>query len=50
MPLLPNFLQISADEKHWLTMPVSQMHPKVLRRIGRAWVEMLVAKSKVRTK
>jgi hypothetical protein len=48
MPLLPNYLQCSADEKHWMTMPVKQMHPKVLRRIGRAWTEMLVAKSKVK--
>jgi hypothetical protein len=47
MPMLPNFLQVSADEKHWLTMPVAQMHPKVLRRVGKAWVELLVAKSEV---
>lgn len=48
MPGLPNFLQVSADEKNWLTLSVAQMHPKVLRRVGRAWVEELVAKSKVK--
>lgn len=49
MPMLPNFLQVSADEKHWLTLSVQQIHPKVLRRVGRAWVELLVAKSKVKS-
>ena len=45
--MLPNFLQVSADGKHWLTMPVAQCHPKILRQIGRKWTEALVAKSKV---
>jgi hypothetical protein len=48
--MLPNFLQVSADGKHWLTMPVSQMHPKILRKIGRQWTAALVAKSKFKVK
>lgn len=48
--MLPNFLQVSADGKHWLTMPVTQIHPNVLRQVGRKWTEALVAMSKVKPK
>lgn len=48
--MLPNFIQVSTDQKHWLSMPVSQCHPKHLRAIGRAWTAALIAKSKVKEK